>query len=504
MSEAGLTAAIGAEPDAVAPRHIYADWLDEQGRGGEAALVRAQLASETAPYDWDLWLAARELLPTGASWRERCPRLEDCGANVTLTFVGGLPAHAEVDAPLAEPAELAAALAELAEAAPTLRALRLAGRDHEPAELARLGDFRWLESLELSACDLLDSGALRELAALPALRRLAFAEGLALDAEAAEALGALPLEELAIRGSARDLDGVPALLRALPALRRLSLTQAVSVDALLSDYAIAQHVALHALPHELAERLEALVVDEFPTETELPSLRALWVRGREQELPLAQMLGRCPRLAVLGSEFTLGEHDRAAAAAIGQIPHLGVVSPLAQLAGGSTRSLEVFLPQPDGLAPLLELPELVALKVGSPRAELDADALRPLARCAALRQLRIDAWGASAGEIADGLAGSPIERLRLAAHEPVHLAEPGLLDLDRLDALAELPQLRHLRLEADGHPADDLEAALAGLRTARPELVIDAPALHPAWRCRQPLPPLFPGDTAWRALRRLR
>lgn len=52
-TEPAFLAAIRAEPEAAAPRLVYADWLDEQGRRARAELVRIDVARTPLPA-WDL------------------------------------------------------------------------------------------------------------------------------------------------------------------------------------------------------------------------------------------------------------------------------------------------------------------------------------------------------------------------------------------------------------------------------------------------------------------
>src|SRR5262249_54775998 len=65
---------ICAHPDDDAPRLIYADWLDEQGRSERAEFIRVQCALVARPEDGALRRRERELLDEhGNAWRQEAP-----------------------------------------------------------------------------------------------------------------------------------------------------------------------------------------------------------------------------------------------------------------------------------------------------------------------------------------------------------------------------------------------------------------------------------------------
>lgn len=66
-----LLAAIAADLDNDAPRHVYADWLESTGDLAGARRIRTQLALALDPGDVELRRAAYEALPPEAD--DRCP-----------------------------------------------------------------------------------------------------------------------------------------------------------------------------------------------------------------------------------------------------------------------------------------------------------------------------------------------------------------------------------------------------------------------------------------------
>jgi uncharacterized protein (TIGR02996 family) len=51
MNEETLWSSLRATPSHNGPRHVYADWLEQQGRAAEAAVIRAEIALHAAPHD---------------------------------------------------------------------------------------------------------------------------------------------------------------------------------------------------------------------------------------------------------------------------------------------------------------------------------------------------------------------------------------------------------------------------------------------------------------------
>jgi len=171
-ADEGFLDAILASPEDNAPRLVYADWLEENGRPERAALIRVQIELATTPDYLPRWsvLKTREralLEAYQAEWLRPLEHIrDDAGKDDSKrwTFKRGFVAHAVLAAPtFVRHAE------ELARLVP-LRSLRLAGTG---SQLRAALFSPWLARIpELMLEDKLSPDDFRLLAEAPALAGL--------------------------------------------------------------------------------------------------------------------------------------------------------------------------------------------------------------------------------------------------------------------------------------------------------------------------------------------
>nr|HEX4313112.1 TIGR02996 domain-containing protein [Kofleriaceae bacterium] len=222
MIERQLLARIAESPDDLAPRLVYADWLDEHGRGDRARTIRVECGLDAADVPaWDPRRADRAAVDEPERW----PDLPDGVAWMRSRRRGGFCEGID-----GRPAIVLARAAELAATWP-LRALTIQA-DREPLDLDALIAMpiaRQLDALTLVG-GALGPDAIARLCELPRLTSL----GLIFDGVTAAGLHALVRSPLMPRLRALDLtndfrDDLGRPIRdafdgiAVPTLRALTL-----------------------------------------------------------------------------------------------------------------------------------------------------------------------------------------------------------------------------------------------------------------------------------------
>jgi uncharacterized protein (TIGR02996 family) len=95
MSEAAFFAAIRAQPEADAPRLVFADWLDEHGQPERAEFIRRHIAWECGANDYANEERIYDLVEAGrAAWTQHLPQ----APGVEWYFRRGLPEYLDIDA----------------------------------------------------------------------------------------------------------------------------------------------------------------------------------------------------------------------------------------------------------------------------------------------------------------------------------------------------------------------------------------------------------------------